>query len=282
MHVLITSGTGTVGKELTKRIIEAGHVPVVMGHSPDKLLTLPQGARGVLGNFNEPKTWEGIFGGIDKLCLITPAMPDEGAKGAAFAKAAYEAGVEQIVFLGIHNVHTAPHVPHFKSKIEIKEVLKKSGKPFTVIEANNFFQNDFFFLPMVKSTHQYLQPLGQKGLSRVDVRDIADAFVNALLNSKHHYQCYPLVGAEPINTHKTEQLLSKLTGTIVTCPQNSMDAWDRFITPYIPGWLKDDWTQMYLHFIANGLVASPMDLIQQEKILGRSPRKYEEFLKENL
>lgn len=263
MNILITSGTGKVGQEVTKILSSRGITPKIMTR-----------------DFERPQTWDSILKGIDKVCLITPPIQQEEKYAVEFTEKAFQMGVKHIVFLGIHNVMSAPHIPHFKAKIRVEEALKNSGKPYTIVECNNFFQNDIYFLPMAKERGLYLQPLGEIGLNRVDVRDIAEAMVSALFDEKHYYKSYPLVGAEPLTGEKIARTMSEVLNQDIWYPSDCMSLWEEAFTPMIPKWLLEDWKIMYQHFIANGLRASAGDLIQQEKILGRAPRKYENYLKE--
>lgn len=280
MRILITSGTGTIATQIKSKLLESGHTPVLMSHSPEKLKNQGPGIEAVYGDFDKPESWKNALTGIDKVCLITPAMEEEGEKGVAFAKTAYEMGVQQIAFLGIHNVMSAPEIPHFKSKILIKSKLHEWEKPFTVIEANNFYQNDLWFIPWAKETKFYLQPIGSIGLNRVDARDIAEAMVNSLLDKKHYFQSYPLIGPEALTGEKISAILSSNLGVEVTYPEDCFSRWEAKMKNAIPDWLLEDWRMMYTHFTKNGLRASPVDLIMQEKILGHAPRKYEDYVKE--
>lgn len=282
MRILITSGTGTIATELINNLLQAKLKPVIMSHNHKKLENLPAGVEGVFGDMTQPDTWEHVFDNIDKLCLITPAMLDEGKMGEAFAKKARDKKVDHIVFLGIHKVFTAPQIPHFESKIRIKNYLQSADKPYTVIEANNFFQNDSWFLPMAKSSGQYLQPIGDVGLNRVDVRDISLAMTNALLNESHNFKSYSLVGPEALTGKKTAQILSSALNRDVVYPSDCKTKWEEFIGPHIPQWLLEDWKLMYDHFISQGLKADSLDLSNQEKIIGRAPRRYEDFMRENI
>lgn len=282
MKILVTSGTGKVARELIKLLKERGADPIIMSHSQENLQQLPQGQKGVFGDFHKEETWQEAFKGIEKLCLITPPLEHEAEIATRFAAAAYESGIKQIVFLGVHNAENAPEIPHIGAKVIIKQFLISSGKPFTVIEPNNFFQNDLWFLQAAKEKGEYLQPIGQIGLSRVDVRDIAEAMANASLEEKHQYKVYPLVGPEPLTGAKTAKVLSEVFGKQVIYPEDCLQKWEVMLKPMIPEWLLADWKQMYSFFMARGLCASPVQLIQQEKILNRPPRKYEDFIKENV
>ncbi len=282
MKVLVTSGTGKVAQELIKLLKEKGAEPIVLSHTQSNLESLPNGIKGVYGDFNDSSTWEKALTGIEKLCLITPPIQNEAEIGTAFCKKALEMGVKHIVFLGVHDAEKAPHIPHIGAKVMIKNFLMNSGKPFTIVEPNNFFQNDLWFLEAAKTTGEYLQPLGQIGLSRVDLRDIAEAMANAVFHSKHEFQIYPLVGPESLTGDKIAKILSEIYNVNIIYPADCLQKWETMLKPMIPSWLLDDWREMYLYFMEKGLKATPVQLIQQEKILNRPPRKYEDFVKENV
>ena len=89
-------------------------------------------------------------------------------------------GVKKIVFLSVHRVDEAPHLPHFGAKLPIETAIEASGIPFTILRPNNFYQNDYWYKDAMLGHGVYPQPFGDVGLSRVDVRDIAEVAALAL------------------------------------------------------------------------------------------------------
>lgn len=282
MRVLITAGTGKVGRELTKRIYGRGHDPIVMTHSLSHLKDLPSGVEGIFTDLQRKESWEESLKNIDKLCLITPCLQNEGEIGKEFAQLAIGHGIQQIVFLSIYNVEAGVHIPHFAAKIEIEEMIKRSGTPYTFIRANNFFQNDEWFVHGVEEQGMYTQPLGPVGLNRVDVRDVADAIVNALLDTKHHFKTYPLLGKEALTGRKTAAIYSEVVGNKISYPENSLQIWETNFKNHIPDWQLEDWKMMYEFFLQDGLLARGDDFERLDQILGKSPRRFEDYVKELL
>lgn len=280
MKILITSGTGKIGRELTKRILAHGDEPVVMTHSLENLKNLPQGVEGIFADFGRKETWHETLRGIEKVCLITPLIEDEAILGSDFAKLACSSGIEQIVLVSIHRVEAASHIPHFASKIEMEETIKKTKIPYTFIRANNFFQNDELFFATMMSEGKYIQPLGRLGLNRVDVRDVADAIAHALYASKHYFRTYNLVGAETLTGPQTAAIYSKNLGQKVAYPENSLEIWEKKLVPLIPEWQREDLKMMYEFFLAEGLVANSYDIESTKEILETAPRKFEIYVKE--
>ena len=280
MRVLITGGTGTVGSATVRKLVSQS-VPVsVLTHSPEKSKSVPPGVQAVFGDFRKPETLPAAMDGVDELFLITALSQTESEEGVNLVRAAKQAGIKRVVLLSIHDVESAPHIPHFRSKIEIEAALHDSGIPCTVLMPNNFFQNDYFLQQPISEFGVYPQPYGDIGLSRVDVRDIADAAVNALLQEGHEGERYPLVGPEALNGFQTAQIWGRHLGREIRYAGNDLKAWAEQVQGLMPPWLIEDLKTMYAFFQQSGLRATEADLKQQAKILHHPPRDYGTFVAE--
>jgi len=174
MNILVIGGTGLVGSHVVQGLVAKGEQVHVLTRSADKADVLPLGASGIIGDLHKPETLRWAMRGIDRMCLVTPLSPTETEEGLATVAAARRAGVRHLVYLSVYHVEQAPHIPHFKSKMEIQKALRNSGMAFTLIMANNFFQSDLVYRESILEEGVYLQPIGDIGINRVDVRDIAD------------------------------------------------------------------------------------------------------------
>ncbi|NNM33629.1 MAG: NmrA family NAD(P)-binding protein, partial [Gemmatimonadetes bacterium] len=193
MDILVTGGTGTVGSGVVSGLQAAGASVTVLTRSAEKA-KLPEGVGVVEGNLQEPDTVRSVFNGRDGVFLINTVSPTEAQEGLMSVIGMKEAGVGRVVYLSVHNVDHAPHLPHFGMKIPVEDAIRKSGIPFTILRPNNFFQNDHWLRDPILEYGVYPQPLGDVGLSRVDVRDIAEAACIALTSGDHDGQTYNLVG----------------------------------------------------------------------------------------
>lgn len=282
MSVLVIGGTGTVGSQVVARLVERGENPLVMTRSADKAGNLPRGARGVVGDLTRPESLASAMKGVDRLVLITPVSQTEAEEGTAAVRAARQAGVRRIVFMSVHDVEKIPEAPHFKAKIDIEQAIGEAGIPSTIIMPNNFFQNDHWFKQAMLEYGVYPQPIGDVGLSRVDVRDIADAIAGAVTEpgSKHEGQRYPLAGPDPLTGAGTAAVWGRSMGRAIRYGGNDLDAWAKQAVQMLPEWMVHDFRIMYAAFQKLGLRATSADLAQQAKILGRAPRRFEDFAAE--
>jgi uncharacterized protein YbjT (DUF2867 family) len=281
MRILVTCGTGTVGSETVRQLTQQSIPVSVLTHSPNKTRALLRGAEGVVGDLTDMESLTRAFRGVDRLFLITPVSETETQEGLNAIRAAEEAGVGRIVLLSIHDVEQGAHIPHFRSKIELEAAIRKTGIPCTILMPNNFYQNDYWFKHALLGGGIYPQPLGDIGLSRVDVRDIAEAATNALLENGHENQRYPLVGPEALTGEHTAAVWSRHLGRPVRYLGNDIEAWGREARKDMPGWMVDDLKMMYSFFVKSGLRASKADLCKQGEILQQhEPRDYDSFVME--
>src|SRR5215813_3987537 len=212
MNVLVTGGTGTVGSQVVRELVSRGVGVQVLSRNPEKLKALPSRATGVEGDLGKPQTVRRVFKGVDAVFLVNTVSPTEAFEGLMAVTGMKVSGVKRVVHLSIHHTDKAAWLPHFGAKVGVEEAIRRSGIPFTILRANNFYQNDYWFKDALLQHGVYPQPIGDVGVSRVDVRDIAEAAAIALMTSAHEGQTYDLVGPEPMTGQLTAQIWSRALG----------------------------------------------------------------------
>ncbi|QIP15508.1 NmrA family NAD(P)-binding protein [Spirosoma aureum] len=281
MKTLVIGGTGTVGSQVVAELVRKQVSVRVLITSPEKAALLPEGVEFVVGNMDEPGTLPKAFADIETVFLLNRQSNTEAAQGQYAIASAKRAGVRKVVYQSIHDVRRAPHVPHFQPKITIENVLKQSGLQYVFVSPNNFYQNDFWFSKAISDYGIYPQPIGDRGLSRVDVRDIAEAAANVLLTDAYDGQTIPLVGPTVLTSAETVNILSEQLGYEIRYAGNNLDSWAAEARKSLPAWIVEDWKKMYQFFQDEGLAASAEDIALITRVLGRSPRSYEDFIAEH-
>lgn len=274
MKVLVTAGTGTIGSRVVDMLRKRTEIEVSQATrrplNPDQV---------TLDMSSESKTKE-LLDSLDKIVLITPATPTEQADAVRLIQQARRSRIKHVVFMSIHNVQMAPHIPHFAAKIATQNELQRSGIPWTTIAPNNFYQNDCWFQSSLINWSVYPQPFGNQGLARVDAEDIAEALVTGVTDESLAGQIYPLIGPENLTVQDVCNHYSELLKKPILYGGDDLHSWFENNKAFLPEWLLKDWMQMYAYFQRHGLKASAQDYIQQEKILKRPPRSFAIFAKE--
>ncbi|OUE17520.1 NAD(P)H azoreductase [Clavibacter michiganensis subsp. michiganensis] len=180
-RTLIIGGTGTVGSAVIAEALRRGMTGLrVMSRDARRLADLPDGVEGVVGDLGDPFAAMPAFDGVEQVFLALTGTPTELYETTVAVDHAVAAGVRRIVYLSVQDLDRAPQVPHNSAKLAVESLLEHSGVEACFLRVNNFFQNDLWYLDAIRGG-VYPQPLGGTGVSRVDVRDIAEVAVSALV-----------------------------------------------------------------------------------------------------
>lgn len=278
MNVLVLGGTGTVGSQVTRELLKRGADVSVLTRDVKK--PLAAGAKPVAGDLLDPSTIRSAFAGRDAVFLLTALGAGECHEGLMAVNGCRLGGVKKVVFLSVHRVDEAPHLPHFGAKLPIETAIKASGIPFTILRPNNFYQNDLWYKDAMLSYGVYPQPFGDAGLSRVDVRDIAEAAALALTTDAARNETVNLVGPEILTATGTAATWGGVLGRKIAYGGNDLDAWEKQSLAYMPAFAVFDFRLMYAFFQEKGLKATPEDLARLTALLGHAPRRFDEFAAE--
>jgi len=280
VKVLVLGGTGTVGSQVARDLL-ARQVDVhILTRHAAKAKALPAGAKAVTGDLLDPKTVRSVFTGMDGVFLLNAVSATECHEGLMAVNGARLAGVKRLVYLSVHDADKAPHLPHFGAKLPIEAAIRVSGIPFTILRPNNFFQNDYWYKDVLYTAGVYPQPMGDAGLSRVDVRDIGEAAAIALTAGGHEGKTYNLDGPEAHTGASTAEIWGNVLGRRIAYAGNDLDAWETQSLASLPAWMAFDFRLMYEFFQKHGLKATAADLERQTALLGHPPRRFEDFAAE--
>jgi uncharacterized protein YbjT (DUF2867 family) len=280
MKILVIGGTGTVGSQVVTDLLNRKANVRVLTTSAEKVRTLPAGAEGIVGNTMDMTSLANAFKGVDRVFLLTPVSQTETQEGLNAVQAAKAAGVKRIVYMSIFRTEDIPDAPHFSGKIPIEKAVKESGIPFTIIRPNHFFQNDTYTKEPIIQYGLYPQPIGNVGVHRVDVRDIAEAVVNALLRDGFTGKTYSLVGPERETGETTAKTYGKYLGREVIYAGDDLNKWAEQAKTMLPEWVVGVYKIMFQHFQTKGLIATSEQIKEAEQILGRKPRSLDSFVSE--
>lgn len=280
MKILVIGGTGTVGSAVASGLLKQGADVRVMTHSADKLKMLPAGLEGIRADLDDPDMLPPAFETIDGVFLLTAVGLNETDEGLFAVSAAKAAGVKKIVYLSTYMPKGSEIIPYYRTKVPVEKAVKESGIAYTILQPNDFFQNDLWLKNAIMQHGVYPQPVGGKGLNRVDVRDIAECAVNALMKPGHEDQVYPVHGPDALTGEDTAGIYSSRLGREVRYGGDDLDAWAEQVKYLMPEFAIPAMRIMYRFYQNHGATATAEDLEKQQKILGRRPRSFDDFVRE--
>lgn len=280
MKILVTGGTGLVGSHVVNELLKRDAEITVLTRKSKSDAELPKGVHYLQGDLKGPKTVTTMCKNIHALFLLNVVSPTEAHEGLMAVNSARMGSVEKIVYMSVHRVNEAPHLPHFGAKLPIEAAVKASGIPYTILRPNNFYQNDYWYEEAIMNFGVYPQPIGSTGLSRVDVRDIAEAAAITLTNEKYQQNTFNLVGPDLCTGKQTAETWSKVLQKDIVYGGDNLNAWEQQALELLPDWMAFDFKLMYKFFQEEGLKATSEDIRKLTTMLGHAPRQFEDFAKE--
>jgi uncharacterized protein YbjT (DUF2867 family) len=125
-------------------------------------------------------------------------------------------------------------------------------------------------------------PIGDKGISMVDVRDIGDAAARELLRRERSEaplprETYELVGPYALTAQSIVKIWSEVLRQTVGYGGDDLDVLEQRMKAFAPAWLAYDMRLMMARYQQDGPVATAAEVERLTRLLGRSPRSYREF-----
>jgi uncharacterized protein YbjT (DUF2867 family) len=278
MKILVTGGTGHVGSEVVNQLQKRKADIRLLVRKEDT--PIPAGVEKAVGDLLDPVSVRKAMEGVDKLYLLNAVLPDELTQGLIAYDLAKKLKLSHVVYHSVFRVEHFKDVPHFASKLAIESALREFDVPFTVLRPNYFMQNDASLKDPLTKAGIYPMPLGNVGVSVVDIRDIAEAAAIVLTSGEHNGETYNLNGPEVVSGAKAASIWSEVLGKEIRYTGHNMDAFEEQMRKKAPSWSAFDIRMMFEGYLERGFVAEDGDVEKLTKLLGHAPRRYEDFAKE--
>ncbi len=174
MTILVTGGTGTLGKLVVPQLTAAGYDVRVLSRRGG---VNADGVEHVQGDLLKAD-------GLDLTGIDTVVHLAGGAKGDALAatnlaKAAAAAGVRHLVHISVIGADKMP-IGYFREKLGAEQAIRESGVPWTILRAAQF--NSLAYTLAQKMAGMPIVPApGGLRFQPVDERDVADRIAELTL-----------------------------------------------------------------------------------------------------
>lgn len=280
MRTFVIGGTGQVGSRVASKLAERGAHVRVLTRDPERASNLPSGQTGVVGDMLSVKILREEIGRADNVFVLFPPSEAISFYGLTVIGVAKECCPKRMVVMTGQDC--AIHAPsgHIGSLIPIEIALGKSGIPHTLLNPNYFYQNDERQRERMLNTGIYGTPLGDVGLSRCDVGDIAEAAVASFerIGNERIRVC----GPEVLTGSSVAATWSEALGREVR--YGGHDFMSEFeerlvLAGTAPHWALDI-RMMYESFQRDGLIATPQDVETLTELLGHVPRDFASYTRE--
>jgi len=209
-QILVTGSTGYIASRLIPQLLEQGHRVRALARRPYRL---------------RPRSWfhqvDIVQGNVMDPASLTPALKDihtayylihnmssgsgyaklETLGAGNFARAAEQAGVRHIIYLGGLADHQQSAATHLSSRIETGASLRQGRVPVTEFRAGIIAGSGSISFEMIRFTTEFFPvipaPMWLKNKSQpIAVQNVMDYLLAALENWDRHGRVYEIGGPE--------------------------------------------------------------------------------------
>jgi len=185
--ILVTGGTGTLGRLVVPRLRDAGHAVRVLSRAR------PEHAGGVEFMTGDLATGEGVAAavtGVETVLHLAGTAKGDEAKMRHLARAAARAGTRHIVFISVVGAERVPIVSgldramfgYLGEKAAAERVLAASGVPWTTLRATQFHDLVLLMAQQMAKMPVMPVPAGWR-MQPIDAGEVADRLVELALGT---------------------------------------------------------------------------------------------------
>jgi len=286
MSILVTGSTGTIGTQVLN-YLQGREVEVrALTRSPDTA-KLPSGVTPVRGDLADVDTVRAALDGVSTLFLLVPNVADELTQAMLALAAARDTGVKGIVYLSVFKGDAYADVPHFAAKYTVERMIEALGLPATILRPAYFIQNDIRLKDPLLKFGVYGMPIGAKGVSMVDIRDIGEAAASDLVRRERSATplpgaTYTLAGPDALTGEGIAAIWGEALGRPISYGGDDLVTMEQRLKATMPAWHALDLRLMVGRYQADGAVATADELVRFTALLGHAPRSYRDFARDAL
>lgn len=169
--VVVTGGTGTLGRAVVTRMIEAGHEVRVVSRRPAPTADRPGRQWATADLLTGAGVPAAVAGGpVIVHCATSNSAGKDITAAEALIKAAAGSGCRHLVYVSIVGVDRVP-LPYYRGKLAVEKLVESSPVPHTVLRATQF--HDLLRRMFARLATLPVMPVPDIAFQPVDVADVA-------------------------------------------------------------------------------------------------------------
>jgi NADH dehydrogenase len=230
MRILVTGGTGFIGRNLVQELDDRDHDVTALARDPGSA-DLPDGVETAMGDVTAYESMEDAFADQDvvvNLVALSPLFEPAGGlshmsvhlRGTQnVVKAAEAHDVGKIIQMSALGADPSGPTSYLRAKGQAEEVVKNANSRWTVFRPSVVFGDGGEFVSFTKKlTPPYLAPLPGGGKTRFQpiwVGDLVPMLADAV-EERHDGETYEIGGPEVLTLADVAKLARRAEGRSVT------------------------------------------------------------------
>ena len=223
MRIAITTPTGNIGRELTRRLLDkGGHELILLARTPDKLTKeKSRGAKVVQADLGDAASVKKATQGADALFFLCPpnfAVPNYRAYYVELAKNGADAvkanKIKHTVLLSSVGAHLSKGTGPILGLHDAEKIFTQATQSLTILRPAWFMENHLWHLDSIKNTNSIFMPLsGDVTLPMIATVDIADRAARVITGpAPSRPTIVPLHGPRDYSLDECARIISRAIG----------------------------------------------------------------------
>ncbi|MEV4532941.1 NAD(P)H-binding protein [Asanoa sp. NPDC049518] len=266
MTILVTGGTGNIGRHLVDHLHRGGTPFRVMARRPSDVL--PPGTAFHQGDLTDPPSLAAALSdGVDRVFLLWPSLSPHGIQGVVAALR--QAEVRHVVYVSAMQV-TDDNRRTIGVWGSVEQAVVDAGLGHTFLRVSGLATNTLGWAPAIRAGEPVRIPYPMAKRSLIHEADIAAVAAVALTDSGHTARSHVLTGPGVISQAEQVAAIAAATGR----PVNYVDQDPGEARAAIAEWAEPEWADQALAYWAS-LVDHPEPVTRTvEEVLGRPARSF--------
>ena len=235
--IVVTTPTGTIGRQLVARLLQAGAPVRVIARDPARIPAETRARVEVVhGSHGDPTVVAQAFAGADSVFWLVPPDPRSPSVEAAYidftrpaCNAIASAGVKRVVDVSAlgRGTPVAAHAGNVTASLAMDDLIARTGVSFRALTLPSFMDNLLRQSEPITRQGTFFGAIdGERRLPTCATRDIAAVAAGLLLDSSWGGQGHAAaLGSEDLSHHDMAQIMSKVLGRKVRYQQVPLEAY---------------------------------------------------------
>lgn len=163
--ILLTGGTGTLGRHVTRLLRDTGREVRVLSRRPPGSAEGAEGVEYVTGDLSTGDGVDAAVAGVDTILHCAGSAKGDDVKAGTLVEAASRAGAPHLVYISVVGADRVPVVSavdramfgYFGAKRAAERIVTGSGLPWTILRATQF--HDFVWTVLQQMAVMPVMPL---------------------------------------------------------------------------------------------------------------------------
>ncbi|MCJ7490759.1 MAG: complex I NDUFA9 subunit family protein [Dehalococcoidia bacterium] len=224
--ILVTGGTGFIGRHVVARLAEGGK-PVRVAARGSRKAGLPDGVEQVTADIVSGEGLAEAMAGADRVAHLVAVITEKGGQRfdavirggtANVVSEAEKAGVKKLVYVSAIGAAQDPKYPYWHAKWQAEQAVAASNLNYTILRPSLVFgpEDDFFNRLQRLIRHAPIVPVAGDGKTRFQpiwVEDVVTCVVACLNEGVHDREIVEIGGSEYYTYNEIIDLIRRKVGT---------------------------------------------------------------------